>query len=135
MQPFWRRSIGPRQPQDHVGIALSRLAQILGSINDAMRRRDEIAALAVWPPFCLAALRQRRLDRGEGFGGNGDGDHAPDMGAGLESASPCATRIVATAQGRRFLHDNVAGALQMSHDPIGDNRGHVFIRVVDPFPA
>jgi hypothetical protein len=42
----------------------------------------------------------------------------------LESGRPRATWIVATARGRRLLHDNESGALQMSYDPIGDNRSH-----------
>jgi hypothetical protein len=39
-------------------------------------------------------------------------------GPALESGSPCATRIVTTAQGWRLLHDNESGALEVPHDPI-----------------
>jgi hypothetical protein len=53
----------------------------------------------------------------------------------LESGGPCATRIITTARGRRPFHDNESGALQMSHDPIGDDRSHVRIRVMDTLPA
>jgi hypothetical protein len=49
--------------------------------------------------------------------------------------SPCATWIIAPAQGWRLLHDNESGALEVPHDPVGDNRSHVLIRVVDTLPA
>jgi hypothetical protein len=57
------------------------------------------------------------------------------MASRLKSGSPCATWIVATAQGRRPFHDNESGPLQMSHDPIGDDCSHVCIRVMDTLPA
>jgi hypothetical protein len=49
---------------------LRRRGRGLQPIEHILRQRDEMAALPVWTSFSLAALGQRRLDRGEGFGGN-----------------------------------------------------------------
>jgi|SRR5580704_14238999 hypothetical protein len=43
--------------------------------------------------------------------------------------------IVAAASDRWPFHDDESGALQMPDNAIGDNRSHVFIRVVDTLPA
>ena len=46
----------------------------------------------------------------------------------LESAS---ARIVAGADGRRFLHDHVAAPLQMPHNPIGRYPGREGLQIMD----
>jgi hypothetical protein len=53
-----------------------------------------------------------------------------NMGMGLAAGSPCATWIIAAASHERPFHDNESGALQMSHDSIGDYRCDVFIRAL-----
>ena len=57
------------------------------------------------------------------------------MGSTLASGSPRATWIVAAASDRWPFHDDEPSALQMPDNAIGDNRSHVFIRVVDTLPA
>ena len=60
----------------------------------------------------------------------------PNMGSALlASGSPRATRIVAAPSDRWPFHDDESGALQMPNNAIGDNRSHVFIRIVDTLPA
>ena len=70
-----------------------------------------------------------------------------NAGSALASGSPRATRIVAAASDRWPSHDDESGArgycpnrtvpraLQMLDNAIGDNRSHVFIRIVDTLPA
>jgi hypothetical protein len=57
------------------------------------------------------------------------------LGAAFRVRESYATWIIATAQGRRLLHDNESVALQKLHDPMGHNRRHVLIGVVDTLPA
>jgi hypothetical protein len=36
---------------------------------------------------------------------------------------------------RRLLHDDEAGALQMAHNTLGRDGGHVFVRIVNALSA
>src|SRR5580704_15441987 len=79
----------------------------------ALHMGDDGAGLC-WPRLC---------------GLSSDAERAWRRCSGLTSGSP-STRIAASADGRRLLHDHVSSLLQIPHDVIGGEIGHEFVAPV-----
>ena len=77
----------PRSADDHVAVALARAAQVVQLVENITRQCNEMGAFPIRATLGLPVVGQGGRDRGEGLGGNLDGDHEANIGNSGETLS------------------------------------------------